>query len=313
MSLTGGSMTPVALAFSVLEASDRSSDLALVLAAQSVTMLFFLLIGGAASDRFSRGKVLMISNLCAAASQGMVAALLLGGHYQLGVIIALETVNGMSVAFTMPALRGILPQLVDHESLHRANSILSTSRNATKVLGPTIAGVVVATIGGGWAIAIDAMSFSIAALCMAQLRLATQTVTRSGQSGLVRNVREGWIEFRTRSWVVVVVATFAGCNFILGGVWLVLRPSIANQTIGSAGWGIVLSTRAIGLLAMGLVLYRFSPRYPLRWGQAGAALFTLPMLALGLTMPTVWLASAALLAGAVSFRRRLHSLQAFRG
>lgn len=300
VSLAGGSMTPVALSFAVLGASGRSADLVLVLAAQSITMLAFLLLGGAVSDRVSRGKVLVASNLGACASQGIVAGLLLSGQYHLGLIVALETVNGACVAFTAPALRGILPQLVHQTHLHRANSILSTSRNATKVLGPTVAGVVVVAVGGGWAVAVDALSFAVAALCMAQLRLSTQTTTPLQRTSLMSDLREGWTEFRTRSWVVVVVAAFAGCNFILAGVWLVLGPTIASHTIGSAGWGIVLSTRAFGLLVMGVVLYRLTPKHPLRWGQVGAALFALPLLALGLTAPTVWLAIAALLAGAGS-------------
>lgn len=253
VSLTGGSMTPVALSFAVLGASGRTADLAAVLAAQSITMLAFLLLGGAVSDRMSRGKVLVLSNLGACASQGVVAGLLLSGHYRLGLIIALEIVNGACVAFTTPASRGIVPQLVDQGALHRANSLLSTSRNATKVLGPTVAGLVVVAVGGGWAIAVDALSFAVAALCMAQLRLTTQT-TQSTQTphrtSLMTDLREGWTEFRTRSWVVVVVTTFAGCNFILAGVWLVLGPTIASHTIGSAGWGMVLSTRAFGLLLM---------------------------------------------------------------
>ena len=298
VSLTGGSMTPVALSFAVLGTSGRTVDLAAVLAAQSIPMLAFLLLGGAVSDRVSRGKVLVLSNLGACASQGAVAVLLLSGQFHLGLIIALETVNGACVAFTMPALRGIVPQLVDQGALHRANSLLSSSRNATKVLGPTVAGVVVAAVGGGWAIAVDAVSFAVAALCMTQLPRATQTMRAPHRSSLITDLREGWTEFRARSWAVVVVATFAGCNFILAGVWLVLGPTIASHTIGSAGWGIVLSTRAFGLLAMGLVLYRLTPKYPLRWGHCGAALFALPLLALSLGLPTVWLAVAALVAGA---------------
>jgi MFS family permease len=176
-------MTPVALSFAVLGASGgRSADLALVLAAQSITMLAFLVLGGADSDRVSRGRVLVVSNLGACASQGVVAGLLLSGQYHLGFVIALETVNGACVGFTMPALRGILPQLVDQGALHHASSILATSRNATKVLGPTVAGVVVVAVRGGWAIAVDALSFAVAALCLAQLRLATQVARAPPQA-----------------------------------------------------------------------------------------------------------------------------------
>lgn len=103
----------------------------------------------------------------------------------------------------------------DRGSLHRANSILSTSRSATRVVGPTVAGVVVAGFGGGWAIAFDALSFAVAALCMARLTLATQLTDAPTRTTMLSTVREGWDQFRARSWVVVVVATFAGSNFAL--------------------------------------------------------------------------------------------------
>ena len=291
-------MTPVALSFAVLDASGRRGDLALVLAAQSVTLLAFLLLGGAVADRVPRGKVLVLSNLGACVTQSVVATLLLSRQYHLGLLVVLEAANGSCAAFTTPALRGVLPQLVDPAALPRANSILSSSRSATRVVGSTLAGVVVATLGGGWAIAVDALSFAGAAVCMARLNLPAQLPDPPARPGLIRDLREGWNEFRARSWVVIVVATFGGCNFILGGVWLVLGPSIANQSIGSAGWGVMLSTRAVGLLVMGLLMYRLTPTHPLRWGQAGAALFALPLLALGRALPTPWLAAAALLAGA---------------
>jgi MFS family permease len=81
-------MTPVALSFAVLHASGRSGNLAIVLAATSLTLLAFLLLGGAVGDRLPRGPLLVAANLAAAASQGAVAVLLLTGHYQLWALIA---------------------------------------------------------------------------------------------------------------------------------------------------------------------------------------------------------------------------------
>ncbi|MFY9807019.1 MAG: MFS transporter [Pseudonocardiaceae bacterium] len=212
VSLAGGSMTPVALSFAVLDASGRSGDLALALAAQSLTLLAFLLLGGAVADRVPRATVLVVSHLGACTTQSAVAGLLLSHQYHLSLVVALETANGACAAFTTPALRGVLSQLVDRGSLHRANSILSTSRSATRVVGPTVAGVVVAGFGGGWAIAFDALSFAVAALCMARLTLATQLTDAPTRTTMLSTVREGWDQFRARSWVV---ATFAGSNFAL--------------------------------------------------------------------------------------------------
>lgn len=295
VSLAGGSMTPVALSFAVLHASGRGEDLAIVLAANSLTLLAFLLLGGALADRLPRGPLLVAANLAAAVTQGAVATLLLTQHYQLWALVALEAANGCAAALTTPALRGIVPQLVAPAALQRANSLLATARNTTKVLGPTLAGILVATAGGGWAIAVDAASFAAAAVCMARLRPPPPPARARG--GMLADLREGWNQFRALRWVVTVVSSMAGINFVLAGVWLVLGPSIASDTIGATGWGLALSARAVGLLVMGVGMYRITLTHPLRWGQLGAAGLALPMLALGTGIGVPWLVAGAFLAG----------------
>ncbi|MGH3540469.1 MAG: MFS transporter [Pseudonocardiaceae bacterium] len=119
MSLAGSAMTPVAVSFAVLQATGRSGDLALVLAANSLTLLAFLLLGGALGDRLPRGPLLVAANLAAAATQTTVAVVLLAGHYRLWALAVLEAANGCAAALTMPALRGIVPQLVTPTALQR--------------------------------------------------------------------------------------------------------------------------------------------------------------------------------------------------
>ncbi|MGH3512910.1 MAG: MFS transporter, partial [Pseudonocardiaceae bacterium] len=216
MSLAGSAMTPVAVSFAVLQATGRSGDLALVLAANSLTLLAFLLLGGALGDRLPRGPLLVAANLAAAATQTTVAVVLLAGHYRLWALAVLEAANGCAAALTMPALWGIVPQLVTPTALQRANSLLAASRNATKILGPTIAGIVVATAGGGWAIATDAANFAAAAVCMARLHLPPLPARL--RASMLADLREGWAEFTTLPWVVTVVVCMAGVNFVLAGV-----------------------------------------------------------------------------------------------
>lgn len=295
VSLAGSAMTPVALSFAVLEATRSSGALAAVLAANSVTLVALLLVGGALGDRWPRRRLLVITNLAAAGTQAAVAGLLIGGLAPLWALIVLEAGNGAAAALSMPALRGVVPELVDPQALQRANSLLATSRNATKVLGPTVAGLAVVGVGGGWAIALDAASYALAALCLLRVNLAAPAPTCSG---LWVGLREGWVEFRTRSWVLAVVLAFAGVNLVVGGVWLVLGPSIAAMTVGPAGWGATLSARAVGLLLAGLVMYRLRTTHPLRWAQVGGALMAVPMVALGLGLSVGWLVGGGFVAGA---------------
>jgi MFS family permease len=296
VSLLGSGMSPVALAFAVLNASGgHNKDLALVLAAQTAPILL-LPLGGAVADRFPRARVLVGAHLGAAIGQGALGVLLISGNYHLGVVMVLAALNGLSMSFTNPALRGIMPQLVEKSALQRANSAQATARNISRIIGPTVGGVLVVTVGGGWAIAIDAATYLVAAVCMTRLALPS-TALAGARTGLFRELRDGWSAFRSLPWVVVIVSAFFGANFILAGVWLVLGPSIARDTIGEAAWGVVLSARAAGLLVMGLVMYRLTMTPLLPVGQVCAVFAAVPFILLGFDLPAIWLIGAAFVAG----------------
>lgn len=295
VSLLGSAMTPVALAFAVLGSSHSPTDLGVVLAAGIVPRLAFLLVGGAVGDRFPRNRVLRLSNLGAGAAQLAAAAILLTGAYSLAAVAATEFLGGVCTAFTTPVLRGIVPQIVPAEALRPANSLLSTSKNVTKIAGPAVAGVLVGTVGGGWAIAADGLSFVLAALLYQMVTLPP--VRASEQTGLLHSVRTGWREFWRIGWLWRVVTAFTVYNIVFTGGWLVLGPGIAQTTIGAAGWGAVLSVRAVGALLAGLVMYRLAPRRLLPLGLTSAALTVLPLIALGLHAGFAVLAGATFVAG----------------
>ena len=295
VSLLGSSMTSVALAFGVLQASGSNTDLGVVLAANSIPMVAFLLLGGAIADRFPRSLVLVVSHTGAGLTQAAVAVLLISGNYHLGAVAGLEAVNGTLAAFTGPALMGIVPQLVPRAAVQRANSLLGTTRNAARILGPTVAGILVSTVGGGWAIAVDAATYLVAAAWLTRVRLPARDRLPSG--GVLGDIREGWTEFRSRTWVWVVVAVFTAMNLVHMGVWEVLGPVIAEETFGAGGWGIVLSAYAVGLLVVALDMYRVTTTHLLRAGQVAVALGGVPVVLLGLGAPVPVLAAAAFVAG----------------
>ncbi|MGK4585775.1 MFS transporter [Kitasatospora sp. HPMI-4] len=295
VSLLGTSMAPVALAFAVLDASGNTDDLGIVLAAHMVPLLAFLLLGGATADRFSRRTVLVAANLGSALTQGGVAALLLSGRYSLLLVAGLEALNGVLAAFTTPALRGVVPELVDADRLQQANSLLAATRNATKIAGPSLAGLIVAAVGGGPAIAFDALSYLVAAGCLTRLRVSSPIAPSS--TGLSADIRNGWTEFRRIRWVWIVSATFCLINLVQTGTWQILGPELTRRIGGEAAWGLVLSARGLGLLVMSALMYRLVIRYLLRAGQIMSALGALPLLALGAHLHAGWLVAAAFVAG----------------
>jgi MFS family permease len=298
VSMLGSAMTPVALALAVLNVSGQAGDLGVVLASQIIPQLALLLVGGAAGDRFSRRTVLVAANLGAGLTQGCVAAVLLTSHYSLVLISLLEAANGGLAAFGTPALSGIVPDLVAPANLQRANALLASTQNAARILGPTAAGLLVVGAGGGWAIALDALSFVGAAAFFARLKVTTALPARRGR--MTADIREGWRVFRGIGWLRSMAVSFCVLNLVTVGPWQILGPELTRQRGGEAVWGLVVSVRAAGLLVMSLVMYRLILRRPLRTSRLIGLLGALPLLALGLGATAGWLMACAF-AGAIGF------------
>ena len=295
VNLAGSSMAPVALAFAVLEVSDSAGALGGVLAARSIPVVVFLLAGGVIADRVGRTVVIQAANLLSFASQGAIAVLLISGHAELWHLVLLSVVNGTASAASMPALAGIVPALVPREQLQPANVLLSMTRSALTILGPTVAAALVVTTGPGWALAIDAVTWLAAAVLLLPVRLPAPE--RSGESVLAE-VREGWDLFRTTTWLWVVVLAFAAMNIIHSGGFDTLGPVLAvGSDIGEHGWGLILSAQAAGLLVMTLILLRMPMRRPLRSGMVGVAFFGVPLIVMGVHPHTLPVLVASFIGG----------------
>jgi MFS family permease len=291
----GSSMATIGLAFAVLAFSKSAAALGIVLAARSIPLIGFMIIGGAVADRISRSRLLALSNLGSGLSQGAVAALLLTGSHSVGTIAVLEFVNGTFSAFTTPAMAGIVPQLVEQGCQQRANSLLSSAKALTSIAGRPVAGLLVALAGGGLVLALDAASFLVAAICAIPLGLIEPV--RAAVPSLLRDIRAGWGAFRSVRWIWVGAVSVAAANGIQTGVWTVLGPETAAHTIGPAGWGLVLSAGAAGLFVMSAAMYRLKPRYLLRFGYMCLPFAALPLVTLSVSSNLIVLCAAAFVGG----------------
>jgi MFS family permease len=291
VSLLGTAMAVVALPFAVLD-HGTALDSGLVLAARIVPYLALVLIGGSTADRFSRSTVLTISHVGSGAAQAVAAATILTGNFHLGLLVALQAVQGAFNAFTSPAARGVLPELVEPDRLQKANSLLGAVRYGTDLIGPAAAGLAAATIGAGWALAFDAATFLTAAFLYAKLNLPGKPAEQS----LTQNLKEGWNIFRTTSWVWTMVLSFCLTNAIYVGVWKVLGLAIAKRTIGEFEWGVVLSASGAGLALMTLILYK-TRAVPLWIATLITLVAAIPLLALGLQANTPTLVVIAFVEG----------------
>ena len=297
VNLAGSMMNGVALAFAVLEISDSPSALGVVLAAHSIPMIVFLLLGGVIADRFGRALVIQVGNVLSGVTQLAIAALVLTGTGQLWQLAVLAAINGVVSAMSFPAFASLVPQLVPREQLQPANALIALQRNALAVLGPAVAGILVVTIGAGWAVAFDGATYLLAALLLLPVKIPPP-LPREDAPGVWADLREGWAYFVGTTWLWVIVAAFGVLNALSAGAFGTLGPVLAKETsIGESGWGLILSARAVGLLLMSLVLLRVPLKRPLFWGMIGMTLNCLPMLALGVDPVLAVAILGALLAG----------------
>lgn len=280
ISALGDRLVPVALAFAVLELTRGSvTDLGIVFTAQTVPLVVFVLLGGVWADRLPRQFVMLASDGVRAVAQGLTAALLLAGVAHVWEIAALQAVYGTAEAFFGPASTAVVPQTVDESSLQQANALLGLSGNVAAVLGPALAGVLVATAGPGWGLAVDAATFVASAACLAFMRLAP--VALAAHSTTLAQLRRGWRAFRSRTWLWVTVAYFTLFLAFVYGPLYVLGPQVARLSLGgTAAWAAISTALGIGSLLGGLLGMRWHPRHPLRaaflgFGVAGPALLAL--------------------------------------
>lgn len=262
----GDRLVPVALTFAVLDLTGSLSDLGIVLAAQTLPLVLFVLIGGVWADRLPRQRVMLASDLVRFATQGASALLILDGTARVWQLAALQAVYGMADGFFTPAANGLVPQVVPAEDLQPANAMLGLSENANLILGPAVAGVIVVGVGAGWGLAVDAATFVVSAAFLSALRVESAVqVVREKETSVLAELRAGWTAFSSRRWLLVSVGYFT-LMFAFGfSTFRVLGPVVAEKNLGGPGaWAAISAATGVGAIAGGLLALRWQPAYPLR-------------------------------------------------
>ena len=301
VSAFGSAMSGLAVTFAILRIGGSAAELGLVLAAGMVPSLLLTLFGGVAGDRWERRRILLTADLVLAMVQASLALLLLSGQAAVWHFLIAELIAGAAGAFSWPAGVGIYPTLVPTEHIQSGKSLLGMADNTARIVGPPVAGILVAVASPGWALAVDAVSFLVSAALLSRLPRSRGAV-RAGAS-VWSDVRAGWREFASRRWVWLMVLSFATYQATVLPAIYVLGPVFAQEHLdGASSWAWILSARAVGALVVGLVLLRWRPRRPL---VASTAIILLDVpflacLALGLPLSLVIATAAVSSAGLVA-------------
>jgi MFS family permease len=295
ISSLGNALVPVALAFALLDLTHSAADLGYVLGASAAAQVTFLLVGGVIADRLSRRAVMLVSDVVRGAAEAVLGVLLVTGHPSVWVIGVLAAVQGAAGAAFLPASSGLVPEVVSPANLQQANQLQQVGSAGADIAGPAVAGVLVVAASPGWAILADAATFGVSVALLAAMQLGQ--VSRPASQHFVRDLREGWHEFRSHSWLWPMVCVFSLVN-VLVGVYSVLGP-VASQRYfgGAAAWATVATVAGVGSVVGGLMATRLRPAHPLRLGIYAVVIGGLPPLAFAVGLPVPAIAAVAALGG----------------
>jgi MFS family permease len=266
-SVVGDRVVVVALALFITMRTGSPTDLGLVLGAQGLTLVTLLLIGGVWADRLPRHRIMIATDVLRAVLHATLAVLIFTGAVRIWELVAIEALFGAAQAFFQPAYSGLVPQTVPEELIQDARALTESMSNLAFLIGPALATALVLGVGAGEAFAFDAATFVLSALLLARVHPRPRgeaAVPASLREGL----RSGWHEVRSRRWVWVTIAVFAGAVMLVYAPWYSLAPSIARDLYGSAGvFGLLESFAGAGAVCGAITGVRWRPARPLRAGM----------------------------------------------
>jgi len=297
ISYFGTYLAPIAVAFAVLDLTGSASDTGIAFACWTLAQVSTLMIGGVVADRLPRRLVMIGSDAANLGIRTAMGLLLLSGHARIWEIFVLQAIGGAATAFYSPASSGLVPEVVEANRLQQANAFMGIARYLAFPLGAATGGAIVATIGSGTALLVDAGTYAASALLLSGMRLPARARSAS-TSNFVRELREGWQAFVEHTWVWVLTVWIAFYFLVTYAPFFVLGPYIAKHSLGGAGaWGTVVTGEGIGALAGALIGLRAHPGRP--WVLVGGifSLTAVQSLLLAAHAPLVAIAAAAVIAG----------------
>jgi MFS family permease len=275
----------------VLVLTDSGSALGITVALQLLPTMLLSPLGGVLADRFSKRTVLQVMQVMMAVPAAVMGGLAVAGVIATWHVFVLAFVFGIGRALEAPARQSFVPEMVGPENLGNAVALNSASFNAGRLIGPAVAGVLIAALGGGavatgWVIIINAVSYGAAVVALSMLdpdRLRPTPVIAAGPGA----IREGIAYLRSRPDLVLVL----WCVFFLGGFGMNFQITSALMATdefgkGASEYGVLGSALAVGSLAGSLLAARRAmPR--LRFIVLAGLSFAVVQVASGL-MPTYY-------------------------
>jgi MFS family permease len=256
ISLVGTWMTRIATSWLVYRLTNSALLLGVVGFVGQIPSFLLAPVAGVLVDRWNRRRLLVATQVMAMAQSLALAVLTLAGVVRIWHVIALSAFQGVINAFDMPARQAFVVEMVDKpDDLSNAIALNSSMVNAARLLGPSLAGVIIALVGEGWCFMLDGVSYMavIASLLLMAIPRAVQQ--RVEGENLLSQIREGWnyiVGFRAIRNMLLLLALVS----LLGMPYTVLMPVFATEILGGGpytlGW--LMAASGMGALMGALFL-----------------------------------------------------------
>ena len=278
----GDAVSPAALTLAIVIATGSSAGLAVVLVCALLPKVTLLPLGGVVVDRLRPRRVAMVAAAVSGAAQLCIGLLLLAGHIDFPLIAAAAAVNGAASAFDTPATLPLVAGTTGDDRRQAANSLMGVAASATNLAGPALAGLLIFTVGAGWAFVLDAATFGFSAGTLALIRVRPVEV-------LARSLRDdlaaGWAEVRARTWYWTSLIGHAAWNFA-AGMLATTGPVIAVTELGGkVVWLAALQASAVGYLAGAVIAGRTKVSRVVLVGNVALMSYAVPLVLFAVAAP----------------------------
>ena len=293
VSLIGTWMTRIATSWLVYRLTGSALLLGTVSFAGQIPTFLLAPFAGVLVDRMDRRKVLMATQIGAMVQSLVLAALTLSHRITIREVLWLSVLQGVVNAFDMPVRQSFMVQMVDERAdLQNAIAINSSMVNAARLVGPSIAGVIISVLNEGWCFLIDGVSYIAVIVSLVLMRIAAPKAVRA-TTGMVAQLREGWVYVSGYRPIRTILLMFAIVS-LMGMPYMVLMPVFAGGVLhgGAHTLGFLMGAGGVGSLvsALSLVLRR-SVRGLLKMIPIAAVVFGASLVAFGASH-VMWLSMA---------------------
>lgn len=297
LSMLGDQFTLLALPWLVLKMTDDTLIVGTVLAVASLPRAVFMLVGGAIVDRTSSKSVLMITKYVNTVLLGLLAFLVYRGLLTVWSVHLMALAIGLTSAFSFPAGTSILPQVVAPELLQPANGMMMGIRQVSLLLGPMVAGLLIALFGDGStglgrdaagvaaAFAVDSLSFAVSAWTLSHVRLREDAAAAPpGEEGVLKSIASAMRVLWDDRLLRAICLYYAATAFLIGGPIQVALPTLAERNLsqGAEAYGTLMAVHGVGALA-GMIISGARPNW--RIGSLGMTILCIDAVAGLLFLP----------------------------